>query len=132
MVVEDAIRTACKRWQVRELVADPYRWARSLQILAAEGLPILEFPQSAARMTPATVRFYEAVVNRALSHNGDRRLSQHVANCVIREDQRGARLSKPDKNSMRRIDAAISAVMAFDRAAYLAETSEPQLFVFDL
>jgi phage terminase large subunit-like protein len=66
--VEDKIREACRRWQVREVVADPYRWARSLQILAAEGLPILEYPQSAARMTPATVRFYEAVVNGAISH----------------------------------------------------------------
>ena len=78
MVVEDAIRSACRRWQVRELVADPYRWARSLQILAAEGLPILKFPQSAARMTPTTVRFYEAVVNRALSHDGDPQLAQHI------------------------------------------------------
>jgi len=131
MVVEDAIRNACKRWQVRELVADPYRWARSLQILAAEGLPVLEYPQSAARMTPATVRFYEAVVNQRLSHNGDRQLAQHITNCVIREGARGARLSKPDKNSLRRIDAAVAAVMAHDRACYLADTSEPQLFVFD-
>ena len=36
-------------------------------------------------------------------------------NCVIREDQRGARLSKPDKNLLRRIDAAVAAVMAFAR-----------------
>ena len=96
-----------------------------------EGLPVVEFPQSTGRMTPATTRFYEAVVNRALSHNGDGRLARHVGNCVIREDARGARLSKPDKNSPRRIDAAVAAVMAFDRAAYLAEHAGPQVFVFD-
>ena len=78
-----------------------HRWARSLQILAAEGLPSLEYPQSATRMTPATVKFYEAVVNGAASHNGDRQLAQHMANAVIKEVQRGARLSKPDKNSPR-------------------------------
>ncbi|HEX7994506.1 MAG TPA: hypothetical protein VF506_11335, partial [Streptosporangiaceae bacterium] len=35
--VEDAIREACRRWQVRKIVADPFRWAQSLQILAAMG-----------------------------------------------------------------------------------------------
>jgi phage terminase large subunit-like protein len=116
---EEAIRAACCRWRVRELVADPYRWARSLQILAGEGLPIMEFPQTAPRMAPATSRFTEAVLNGALTHNGDRQLAQHVANAVIKEDQRGGRLSKPDKNSPRRIDAPVAAVMAFHRAAYL-------------
>ena len=31
--VEDAIRQACRCWAVREVVADLYRWARSLQAL---------------------------------------------------------------------------------------------------
>jgi hypothetical protein len=37
--VEDALREACKRWRVQTIVADPFRWARSLQMLADEGLP---------------------------------------------------------------------------------------------
>jgi hypothetical protein len=37
--VEDAIRSACRRWNVRTIVADPFRWARSLQLLEGEGLP---------------------------------------------------------------------------------------------
>jgi hypothetical protein len=28
--VEDALRIACKRWRVQAIVADPFRWARSL------------------------------------------------------------------------------------------------------
>jgi hypothetical protein len=38
--VEDALREACKRWRVQTIVADPFRWARSLQLLADEGLPV--------------------------------------------------------------------------------------------
>jgi hypothetical protein len=34
----------------------------------------MEYPQSPGRMTPATARFYEAVVNGALTHSGDSRL----------------------------------------------------------
>jgi phage terminase large subunit-like protein len=66
--VEDAPRIACKPWRVQTIVADPFRWARSLQLLADEGLPVEEFPQSPARMTPATQRFGEAVLNKALTH----------------------------------------------------------------
>jgi hypothetical protein len=46
-------------WRVLEIAADPFRWARSLQLLDGEGLPVLEYPQSPGRMIPATARFYE-------------------------------------------------------------------------
>jgi phage terminase large subunit-like protein len=55
--VEAAIRQACRRWRVLEIAADPFRWARSLQLLDGEGFPVLEYPQSPGRMTPATARF---------------------------------------------------------------------------
>jgi hypothetical protein len=50
-------------------------------------------------MTPATARFYEAVVNGQLTHSGDSRLARHVGNGVLREDARGARLAKERKDS---------------------------------
>lgn len=114
--VEDTIRAACRRYQVREIVCDPYRWARSYQILEDEGLPIVEYPQSPQRMTPATQRFYEAVMNRGVSHSGDPALARHLANAVLKVDSRGQRITKETKNSPRKIDLAVAAVMAFDRA----------------
>jgi hypothetical protein len=66
--VEAALRESSKRWQVREIACDPARWARTYQILAEERLPVVEYPQSPSRMTPATQRFYEAVMNRGLTH----------------------------------------------------------------
>jgi hypothetical protein len=68
--VEQAIRQACRRWRVLEIAADPFRWARSLQLLDGEGLPVLEYPQSPGRMTPATARFYEAVVTASSPTRG--------------------------------------------------------------
>jgi phage terminase large subunit-like protein len=114
--VEEAIRIACRRWKVREIVCDPYRWARTYQILEDEGFPIVEFPQSPARMIPATQRFYEAVVNSALTHSGDPRLARHMSNCVLRTDSRGSRLSKESRHSRRKIDLAVASVMALERA----------------
>jgi phage terminase large subunit-like protein len=129
--VEAAIRAACRRWRVLEVAADPFRWARSLQLLDGEGLPVGEYPQSPARMQPATARFYEAVVNGTLTHSGDSRLARHVGNAVLREDARGARLAKERRDSPRRIDAAVAAVMAHDRACVLAGDRGPSIYVFD-
>lgn len=114
--VEEAIRAACRRWQVREVVCDPARWARTFQQLEAEGLPVVEYPQSPARMVPATQRFYEAVLNRGLTQSGNQTLARHVGNAVIKTDARGTRLEKP-KGGRRKIDLAVCAVMALDRAA---------------
>lgn len=120
--VEDAIRAACKRWQVREIVCDPFRWARTYQVLEDEGLPIVEYPQSPSRMTPATQRFYEAVMNKGLTHSKDQRLARHIGNAVMKQDSRGTRIVKEAKNSARKIDLAVAAVMAFDRAATTPES----------
>jgi phage terminase large subunit-like protein len=127
--VEQAIRAACRRWRVLEIAADPFRWARSLQLLDGEGLPVLEYPQSPGRMTPATARFYEAVINGQLTHSGDHRLARHISNAVLREDARGARLAKEQRDSKRRIDAAVAAVMAHDRAAALAGTVRDSIYI---
>lgn len=120
--VEDAIRAACRRWQVREIVCDPFRWARTYQILEDEGLPIVEYPQSPSRMTPATQRFYEAVMNDGVTQSGDPRLARHIANAVLKQDSRGTRIIKEAKNSARKIDLAVASVMAFDRAATPSES----------
>ena len=120
--VEAAIRAACRRWQVREVVADPFRWTRTLQALEAERLPMVEMPQTAQRMTPATTGLYEAVVNRAITHDGNPDLARHVGNATVRDDARGVRLAKQSRGSRRRIDLAVCAVMAHARAQHYAQT----------
>ena len=124
--VEDAIRAACKRWQVREVACDPYRWARTIQVLGleGEGMPLVGFPNSPERMIPATQTFYESVLNHKITHSGDSRLSRHISNAVLRTDARGSRIVKETKGSARRIDLAVAAVMGLARAFYF--TNEPQ------
>ena len=115
--VEAAIRAACLRFKVREIVADRFRWQRSLQILESEGLPVVEFPQTSGRMGPATGRFFEAVVNKTVTHSGDPVLARHLSNACLKVDARGQRLVKETKWSPRKIDAALAACMAFYRGA---------------
>jgi phage terminase large subunit-like protein len=127
--VEDKIRATCRRFQVVELACDPFRWARTYQILEAEGFPVVEFPQSPARMTPATQHFYEAVINKQLSHSGDPRLARHVGNAVLKSDSRGMRIYKEHRNSSRRIDLAVASLMAFERAYWHAHNASPEPLV---
>ena len=128
--VEDAIREAAKRWQVLEISCDPYRWARTFQVLEDENLPVVTFPQNASRMTPATTRLFEAVVNKSITHNGDPQLARHISNATLRVDARGTRLAKEKRGSQRRIDLAVASVMALERAAWWQTQSGnlPQVF----
>jgi hypothetical protein len=64
------------------------RWTRTLQVLADERIPVTESPQSPSRMTPATTALYEAVVNRQVTYDGDKRLARHVSNAVLKADSR--------------------------------------------
>lgn len=126
--VEERIRQIARTHTVREITADPFRWARSLQILAGEGLPITEFPQHAARMTPATSAFYDAVTTKRLRHSGDPRLSRHIANAAIKTDRHGTRLTK-DKGG-RKIDLAVAAVFGLARAnQIIADDERPRAAV---
>lgn len=130
--VEDTIRNACMEFQVLEIACDPYRWARTFQVLEDENLPVVLFPQSSARMTPATTRFFEAVMNKSLTHDEDARLARHVSNATLRTDSRGSRLQKENKNSARRIDLAVAAVMGLERASWWNTQGSGLPMIFDL
>lgn len=119
--VEQRIRDACRRWNVREITADPYRWQRSLEVLKAEDLPVTEFPQTISRMSAATAEFLTACTNEQLTHSADPILAEHIGNAVLTEDNRGGRMVKASRSRLAgRIDAAICAVMAHSRATWLA------------
>ena len=132
--VEDAIRAACRRFVVREVAADPWRFEQSLLRLMEEGLPIVEFPtNSVARMVPATQAFYDVCRDEGLTHDGNPVLARHVANAVLREDARGARITKEHKSSRRHIDAAVAAVIGVHRALVWREEEQrdPVLLILD-
>jgi phage terminase large subunit-like protein len=125
--VKDAVRAACRRWDVKGIAWDEYLWLDAADELEAEGLPIVRFPQVPQRMSPATQRLYELAVDRALTHSGDQGLARHVGNAVLKVDSRGWRIYKEHKSSPRKIDLAVAVVMAVWLAANL-EVEEVQPF----
>ena len=130
--VYSTITDAFEKFSVVELAADPWRFEQSLASLAEEGYPVVEFPTgSVQRMTQATQAMFDAVIDGRLSHSGDPALIRHFSNAVLREDARGARVTKDRRGSTRKIDAAVAAIIAHHRACAWREEdmNEPQLLV---
>ena len=131
--VEHVIVEFCKKHpNVREIACDPFRWERSMEILETDyGLPIVKWPStSPKRMVPACAKFYDAVMENKLVHDGDPTLARHLGNAVIKTDQLGPRIVKENRNSPRKIDAAVAAVIAVDRALTgRMEELVPEFFV---
>jgi len=125
--VEETIRQFVKaNPNVKEIACDPYRWTRTMQVLMDEGYPIVEYPSTnARRMVPACAKFYDAVVDQKMIHDGNPLLARHLSNAVVKVDNLGPRIVKENRASQRRIDAAVAAVLAFDRATASRIEEEP-------
>jgi phage terminase large subunit-like protein len=117
--VEASVLRACGDFNVLEVAFDPYRWQRSMDALAAAGAPIVEYAStSPARMVPACAKFYDAVMSGGVRPDGSPVLARHLDNCAVKVDRLGPRIVKEHRGSPRKIDAAVSAVIAFDRATF--------------
>jgi phage terminase large subunit-like protein len=113
--VEDVIREVAETYAVQEIAFDPWSFRRSAELLQAEGLPVVEFPQSPERMANASANLYRLIDSGLLRHNGDLELRAQVLAGVTKETERGWRLTKDPKH--RPIDALIALAMAADLAS---------------
>jgi phage terminase large subunit-like protein len=125
--VESFLRELAQRFDVQEIAFDPAFFQRSAEVLAEDGFPMVEFPQSPQRMVPACGNLYELIVNRKLAHDGSPVFADQVLSAAQRMKDNGWTLSKG--KSKRKIDAVIALAMATDRATRRVESVEPGFFV---
>ena len=118
--VEAHLRWLHQTYDVREFAYDPAYFQRSSEILTDDGLPMVEFPQSRARMIPACGNAFEMIVNQRVAHDGSPQFVDQVLSAAQRMTDEGWRLSKG--KSKRKIDAAIALVIALDRATLVNKT----------
>lgn len=119
--VTAAVDTAFATFDVVELAADPWGWRSELEDWSKRHgeRKVVEYNTGFRnRMGPATDRLYAAVMDGSMSHDGDKTLSLHVAQTVAVQTAIGAIVSKDKRNSPRKIDAAVAAIVAWDRAAW--------------
>lgn len=123
--VEAHLRHLHSQYTVMEFAYDPAFFQRSAEILADDGLNMVEFPQSSQRMVPACGHAYELIVNRRVVHDGSPMFTDQVLSAAQRMTDSGWRLSKG--KSRRKIDAAIALVMALDRATLRQRDDVPMI-----
>lgn len=113
-LVEQYLRELRLALICEEFAYDPAYFQRSAEILIDDGLNMVEFPQSSARMVPACGHAFELIVNQRLAHDGSPQFVDQVLSAAQRVGDLGWRLSKG--KSKRKIDACIAMVIALDRA----------------
>lgn len=110
-LVEDFIRDCHRRFTVREVAFDPWRFDRSAETLMGEGVNMVEFPQTNERMAPASQGLFDAVVEGRLAHDGDPILAAHMEAATAKSVGRDVwRLDKP-KDATNPSDAAFAMAM---------------------
>jgi phage terminase large subunit-like protein len=110
-----------------EFTYDPMYFGRSAELLAGQGLNMIEWPQTDERMIPVARDFLELIATKTLAHDGDSTLARHVGGVVEHIKPRGSRMSKP-KNARRHIDGAIAAGTAAHRAWAIERDAEDDEF----
>jgi phage terminase large subunit-like protein len=108
------LRDLAATYDVQAISYDPRFMDVPAKMLADEGLPMVEIPQSVERMTTVLGSLLELVKSGKIAHDGDDLLRTHVLNAVPRFNERGFTLQK--SKSRGRIDGAIALGLAVDRA----------------
>jgi len=114
MEVDARVAEAFGRWKVRMMACDPAGWTQEIEGWAMRyGEEIVQvIPQTAERMAPACDVFRAELTTGRLTHDGNSSLERALGNAVTRETRWGLSIVKDAKNSPRKIDPAVAAVLA--------------------
>lgn len=120
--VHAAVAQAMEQWDVLELACDPPGWHSEIDEWGdSYGGTVVAFDTNQrTRMAPACDRFRAGVLEGGLTFDGSAVLVRHMAHCVAKETPTGTVITKAGETH--KIDAAVAAVIAYDRACWHAGT----------
>jgi phage terminase large subunit-like protein len=131
--VADVIERMVGGFDVLELACDPAGWHSEIQGWEQlYGEIVVQFPTSSReRMAQACDRFRADVLEHTLSHDGDPTLTRHVGHAAAKISPYGTTIAKTHPDSPRKIDCAVAAVIAYERAMWRAANpvTPPRVFV---
>jgi phage terminase large subunit-like protein len=122
--VHTSIDAAFEKWQVLELACDPPGWYSEIEEWRSRhgDEAVVEFDtRQPKRFAPACERFAADTLEHRLKHDGDPVLAAHVGHAIATDSPYGVLIRKDHDDSPRKIDAAVSAVIAYERAAWHAQ-----------
>lgn len=118
------IRAICGRYRVRSIAYDKTYADHVSHELGASGLRCEPFKQNVMEFANPTAEFDRRIRYRGLAHNGHKVLTNHCLNMKYKADvNQNLRPVKPARGDYRKIDGAVSAIMAVGRATDQASRS---------
>lgn len=121
-VVENEIRSQCKRFDVQEVAHDQYNATSFVNHLQPEGVVMVEVPQRTQFFSPAMKELEAAVYDGRFHHNGDPVLMWAASNVVCHRDKND-NLFPNKEHFENKIDPMVALLMAMNRAMNIS--SEP-------
>lgn len=118
--VRAKVAWAMSHWTVVELAPDPFTWLDEIEEWEqtyADVVVRFETNQP-SRFGPACTRFHEGAYNATFTHDGNAALARHITNSVPKPTNQGDVITKDAKDSPRKIDLAVGAIIAFERATW--------------
>jgi phage terminase large subunit-like protein len=126
--VAEGLRGVWGRYFVREFLCSEHDWSWVLLELSEEGLPITKVPRSPQRLAVQWQQFFDAIVERRLTHSLDPVLARHAGNLALISGPSGLR---PDLDVAEGhpVAAALAAVVAYDGVARIEPAPRPMVIL---
>jgi phage terminase large subunit-like protein len=113
--IRDDLRAGHTQTPVRELCFDPWGATQLAQELAAEGLTVVEIPQTVKHLSEP-MKMLEALTKSGhLHHDGNPCLAWQMSNLTCREDANGNLFPRKERPELK-IDGGVALIMALGRA----------------
>lgn len=114
--IEEKIKEIAGKYVIKEIAYDRYNATNIILNLMDEGFTMIPFGQGYKDMSPPTKQIYAEVLKRNIIHNGNPVLRWNFGNVCIETDAADNQKASK-KYSREKIDGAIAAIMAYDRAS---------------
>jgi hypothetical protein len=127
--VEATLQEFARRWNVKQILYDPWQMQAVAQRLLKSGLPLQEFPQSSPNLTQESQCLFDLIQSQSIVLYPDQQLRLAISRCVAIESPRGWKISK--ERAAFKIDVIVALAMACHAAVQGQNSSSYTLLPFD-
>jgi phage terminase large subunit-like protein len=125
--IESDILADCKRFNVREVVYDPFQATMLVSHLQNEGVLCVEYRNVVAMMSDPMKQLDGLIMSRKITHDGDPALMWMMSNVVARVDNKENVMPNKERSESK-IDAAVALIMAIGRAGAPEASGGPSVY----
>lgn len=125
--IEKFIENLGKRFNIREIAFDRWGAVQMVQNLEGMGFTVVPFGQGFRDMSPPTKECLKLTLEQKIAHGGHPVLRWNMDNVFIRTDPAG-NIKMDKEKSTEKIDGAVAAVMALDRAIRCGNQPAEQVY----